>query len=158
MPNGRARCWGLWGQRHPGRIRVRSHPEIKSIPYIYISPTPMKGGPTLTMPPTWKPQLRGYTIGWGLGYVQPTSPKEDTVPSRDNKTLFHIYVRYSSGEPGTKSATPRGDTAPHGVEASTPCTAVAGGWGSQSQLHLGRLQHHHPQNVNASIYLQLQRY
>lgn len=51
----------------------------------------MKGGPTLTMPPTWKPQLRGYTIGWGLGYVQPTSPKEDTVPSRDNKTLS-IYM------------------------------------------------------------------
>ena len=93
---------------HPGR--TRPHPRTKS---FHKSAIPTNWGRKRRSPGSILPR----TV-WGPipGFVEPTPPGEDKVPSPDHNPSIHLHLQQTGDEIGD----PRVDTATHGVETPNP--------------------------------------
>ena len=63
-----------------------------------------------------------WLIAYWLGFVEPASPREDKVPSPDQKSFRTSTTLTNQGQ----TAIPRVDTSPQGVEPPTPGSLLAG--------------------------------
>ena len=82
-PTGRSLIgWGSWSQRHQGRIGFHSRIRNPSV-HLQLRRT----GHSIAPRKVWKPQPNWTNADW-LGFVEPAPPREDRVPSPDQKFFY----------------------------------------------------------------------